>query len=121
LFNIVTAATAGIGVVVLYLALFIAMLASALLLVPGDLLCVQLGHPAGAADQIRLAWLATSIATLGGCARRRAGEPRDRARDRVHLPAGYTAGRRPARAGTEPLSTIAAGAPSLRPRDRATN
>jgi len=66
LFNVVTAATVGIGVVVLYLALFIAMLASALLLVPGDLLGVQLGHPAGAADQIRLAWLATSIATLGG-------------------------------------------------------
>src|ERR1700728_2627844 len=66
LFNIVTAATAGIGVIALYLALFIAMLAAALLLVPGDLLGVQLGHPAGAADQIRLAWLATSIATLGG-------------------------------------------------------
>jgi hypothetical protein len=66
LFNIVTAATAGIGVAVLYLALFIAMLASALVLVPGDLLGVQLGHPTGAADQIKLAWLATSIATLGG-------------------------------------------------------
>ncbi len=45
LFNIVTAATVGIGVVVLYLALFIIMLASALLLVPGDLLSVQLGYP----------------------------------------------------------------------------
>jgi hypothetical protein len=66
LFNIVTAATVGIGVVVLYLTLFIAMLAAALLLVPGDLLGAQLGHPAGAADQIRLAWLATSVATLGG-------------------------------------------------------
>src|ERR1700689_3732763 len=66
LFNIVTATTVAIGVVVLYVALFIIMLASALLLVPGDLLSSQLGHPAGAADQIRLAWLATSIATLGG-------------------------------------------------------
>jgi hypothetical protein len=66
LFNLVTAATVGIGVVVLYLSLFIAMLAAALLLVPGDLLSAQLGHPAGAADQITLAWLATSIATLGG-------------------------------------------------------
>ena len=66
LFNIVTTTTVGIGVVVLYLALFIIMLASALLLVPGDLLGTQLGHPAGAADQVRLAWLATSIATLGG-------------------------------------------------------
>ena len=66
LFNIVTATTVSIGVVVLYVALFIAMLAAALLLVPGDLLGTQLGHPAGAADQVRLAWLATSIATLGG-------------------------------------------------------
>jgi hypothetical protein len=66
LFNIVTTATVGIGVVVLYVALFIIMLASALLLVPGDLLGIQLGHSAGAADQVRLAWLATSIATLGG-------------------------------------------------------
>src|SRR5580700_8929856 len=66
LFNIVTATTVGIGVVVLYVALFVIMLASALLLVPGDLLSIQLGHPAGAADQVLLAWLATSIATLGG-------------------------------------------------------
>ena len=66
LFNIVTAATVGLGVAALYLALFIAMLAAALLLVPGNLLGLVLGHPAGAADQLRLAWLATSIATLGG-------------------------------------------------------
>jgi hypothetical protein len=66
MFNIVTAATVGIGVAVLYLALFIAMLAAALLLVPQGLLGSQLSYPAGVADQIRLAWLATSIATLGG-------------------------------------------------------
>ena len=66
LFNIVTTATVGIGVAVLYLALFAAMLVAALLLIPGDLLSMQLSHPAGVADQIRLAWLATSIATLGG-------------------------------------------------------
>jgi hypothetical protein len=66
LFNMVTAATVGIGVAVLYLALFTVMLVAALLLIPGDLLSMQLGHPASVADQIRLAWLATSIATLGG-------------------------------------------------------
>ena len=66
LFNIVTAATAGLGVAALYLALFIAMLAAALLLVPGSLLGLVLRHPAGVADQVSLAWLATSIATLGG-------------------------------------------------------
>jgi hypothetical protein len=66
LFNIVTAATVGLGVAALYLALFIAMLAAALLLVPGSLLGLVLGHSAGVADQVSLAWLATSIATVGG-------------------------------------------------------
>ncbi|HEX4291374.1 MAG TPA: hypothetical protein VH021_20790 [Trebonia sp.] len=66
LFNIVTAATVGLGVAALYLSLFIAMLAAALLLVPGNLLSMVLGHPADTADQVRLAWLAASIATLGG-------------------------------------------------------
>jgi hypothetical protein len=31
-----------------------------------DLLGLILGHPAGVADQVSLAWLATSIPTLGG-------------------------------------------------------
>src|ERR1700689_49202 len=66
LFNTVTAATVGLGVAALYLALFIAMLAAALLLVPGGLFGLVIGHPAGVADQVSLAWLATSIATLGG-------------------------------------------------------
>jgi hypothetical protein len=66
LFNIVTAVTVGIGVAVLYAAIFVAMLAAALLLVPASLLSSVLGHPAGVADQVQLAWLATSLATLGG-------------------------------------------------------
>jgi hypothetical protein len=66
LFNIVTTATVGLGVAALYLALFIAMFAAALLLVPGSLLGLVLGHPAGVAGQVSLAWLATSIAALGG-------------------------------------------------------
>jgi len=66
LFNIVTAATAGLGVAALYLALFAIMLAAALLLVPGNLLDLVLRYPAGVVGQVRLAWLATSIATLGG-------------------------------------------------------
>jgi hypothetical protein len=66
LFNIVTAVTVGIGVAVLYAAIFVAMLAAALLLVPAGLLGIVLRHPAGVADQVQLAWLATSLATLGG-------------------------------------------------------
>ena len=65
LFNIVTAATVGIGVTVLYAALFAAMYGGQLL-VPADLLSIALRSTAGAADQVRLAWLATSIAMLGG-------------------------------------------------------
>jgi hypothetical protein len=66
LFNIVTAVTVGIGVAVLYAAIFVAMLAAALLLVPAGLLGIVLGHPADVADQVQLAWLAASLATLGG-------------------------------------------------------
>jgi hypothetical protein len=66
LFNIVTAVTVGIGVAVLYTAIFAAMVTAALLLVPASLLGSVLGHPADVADQVQLAWLATSIATLGG-------------------------------------------------------
>jgi hypothetical protein len=66
LFNVVTTMTVGIGAAVLYLALCVTMLTAALLLVPTDLLTAVLSHRAGAEDQIRLAWLAASIATLGG-------------------------------------------------------
>lgn len=66
LFNIVTAVTVGIGVAVLYAVIFAAILTAALLLVPASLLGSVLGHPADVADQVQLAWLATSIATLGG-------------------------------------------------------
>jgi hypothetical protein len=66
LFNIVTATTIGIGVAALYVALFAVMLSAALLLIPLDLMSIQLSHPAGVASQVRLAWLACSIATLGG-------------------------------------------------------
>jgi hypothetical protein len=66
LFNIVTGTTVAIGVAVLYAALFIAMLAATLLLVPGGLLGSALGHQASVADEVRLAWLGSSIATLGG-------------------------------------------------------
>jgi hypothetical protein len=63
LFNTVSAATVSLGVAALYLALFTAMLARALLLVPGNLLSLVFGRLVGVAHQISLAWLATSIAT----------------------------------------------------------
>jgi hypothetical protein len=66
LFNVVTIATVLVGVAALYLALLVLSLLGALLLVPSDLLAHQLGHPAGITDQIELAWLASSVATVGG-------------------------------------------------------
>jgi hypothetical protein len=39
---------------------------SSLLLAPRNFLGIQLSHPAGAVEQIRLAWLATLSATLDG-------------------------------------------------------
>jgi hypothetical protein len=53
-------------VAALYLALLVLSLLGALLLVPSELLADQLGHPAGIADEIELAWLASSVATVGG-------------------------------------------------------
>lgn len=66
LFNLVTVTTVVIGVVALYLALFMLTLTGAVLLVPGNLLADAIGHPTRFQDQLVLAWLASSVATLGG-------------------------------------------------------
>jgi hypothetical protein len=65
LFNVVTATTVTIGVVSLYVALLILTFLAALLLIPDGVLAEALGHPVGLSDQIELAWLASSIATIG--------------------------------------------------------
>jgi hypothetical protein len=66
LFNIVTLATVLIGVLALYLALLTLNLVGAFLLVPRPLLADAVGHPAGVPAVAELAWLATSVATIGG-------------------------------------------------------
>jgi hypothetical protein len=66
LFNLATVATVLFGVLVLYAALVVLTLLGALLIVPSGLLAAQLGHPAGIADHLKLAWLASSVATVGG-------------------------------------------------------
>jgi len=65
LFNVVTAATVTLGVLALYLAVLVSTLVGALLLVPNGL-AATLGHPVGVADRVQLAWLAASLATVGG-------------------------------------------------------
>jgi hypothetical protein len=66
LFNLATAITVGIGVLTLYLALLAINVVSALVLITSGVLERQVGHPADLATYLALAWLVTSLATLGG-------------------------------------------------------
>src|SRR4051812_7009252 len=66
LFNVVTLTTVILGVLALYLALLLLTMVGTLLLVPSGLLAGALGHPIGFADQVEVAWLAASVATVGG-------------------------------------------------------
>jgi hypothetical protein len=66
LFNLTTAITVAIGVLTLYLALFAINILAATVLITGGVLERQLGHPAGVGTYVSLAWIVTSLATLGG-------------------------------------------------------
>jgi hypothetical protein len=66
LFNAATAATVLIGVLSLYLALFLFSLGGAGLLITPDLLSKELSSDVSLADYLGLAWLATSVAMIGG-------------------------------------------------------
>jgi hypothetical protein len=66
LFNLVTVLTVVIGVLALYLALLALALGGVLLLVPEAGLTDALGRPAGTRDFLDIAWLACSVATVGG-------------------------------------------------------
>jgi hypothetical protein len=66
LFNAATAATVLFGVLSLYLALFLFSLGGAGLFITPNLLSKQLGSDVSLADYLRLAWLASSLAMIGG-------------------------------------------------------
>jgi hypothetical protein len=66
LFNLATSATVLIGVMALYAALLALSLLAALLLVVPRMLADTLGHPVGLWDYLELAWLTSSLATVGG-------------------------------------------------------
>lgn len=66
LFNLATTATVLIGVLALYAALFVLALPAALLLVPQSLFSAALEHRVDVGDYLELAWLISSLATLGG-------------------------------------------------------
>lgn len=66
LFNAATLLTVVLGVGCLYVALLMATLAAAWFLITGNVLSQNLRHPAGWSDYLTIAWLASSIATVGG-------------------------------------------------------
>jgi hypothetical protein len=66
LYNAATVLTLALGVVSLYVALLVVTLAAAWLLVVAELLRQHLGHPVGWSDYLTVAWMASSIATVGG-------------------------------------------------------
>jgi hypothetical protein len=66
LFNAVTTLTIAIGVLTLYLALLAFSVVGSFSLIPEGALHQQVGQATTATDYLRLAWLATSLATLAG-------------------------------------------------------
>jgi hypothetical protein len=66
LFNLATAATVVLGVLSLYAALLLLALVTSPVLVPSDLLEEGVGHAVHVGDYLKLAWLTSSLATVGG-------------------------------------------------------
>ena len=66
LFNLATAATVVLGVLFLYAALLLLALVTSPVLVPAQLLEEGIGHAVRVGDYMKLAWLTSSLATLGG-------------------------------------------------------
>jgi hypothetical protein len=66
LFNITTLATVAFGICTLYAAVFIVGLAVGPVLIDSHLLAETVNHSVGLQDYLRLAWLCSSLATVGG-------------------------------------------------------
>jgi hypothetical protein len=66
LFNLATTATVVLGVLSLYAALLLLALLASPVLVPSHLFEHSIGHPAGVGDYMKLVWLTSALATLGG-------------------------------------------------------
>jgi hypothetical protein len=66
LFNAATVLTVALGVLTMYAALFAVTLGGAELVVSRHVLAASLGHAAGFGDYAGLAWMVSSLATVGG-------------------------------------------------------
>ena len=66
LYNVTTATTLVLGVLVCYAALFTVMTVAVAFLVDGAVLGRNLGHPPSWADYLDISWFIASLATVGG-------------------------------------------------------
>jgi hypothetical protein len=66
LINVATALTVALGVLTHYLALAVIDLVGGLVLIDSGVIARQVHHPVGLDDYLRLAWLVSSLATIGG-------------------------------------------------------
>jgi hypothetical protein len=66
LYNASTALTLSVAVLFSYAVLFVLILLAAGFFLESGFLQSNLGHPVGLADYVRLAWMATSLATVAG-------------------------------------------------------
>ncbi|MGZ6776193.1 MAG: hypothetical protein ACXVGD_16810 [Blastococcus sp.] len=66
LYNVTTAATLALGVLVFYVALLAVMTVTVVFLVDSAVLGRDLGHPPSWADYLDISWLIASLATVGG-------------------------------------------------------
>jgi hypothetical protein len=66
LYNAATALTLTVAVLFSYAVLFVLVLVAALIFLDSGFLQSILGHPVGFSDYVRLAWMATSLATVAG-------------------------------------------------------
>jgi hypothetical protein len=66
LINLATAITIVLGIGSLYVALFVLTLGGGAALIPSGVLSEELGHGVGLEQYLKLAWLTSSLATLGG-------------------------------------------------------
>jgi hypothetical protein len=66
LFNLVTAITVTFGIAALYATVFIVSLGVAGLMIDAQLFTTAVRHPVDVSDYLKLAWLASSLATVGG-------------------------------------------------------
>jgi len=66
LYNAATALTLSVAVLFSYAVLFVLVLVAAGIFLESGFLQSNLGHPVGPVDYVRLAWMATSLATVAG-------------------------------------------------------